>query len=141
MRVPRESTDNRPIIQHNRPITRPNPRIIYRRFSGNYRSGRKPLPLTDNGRPAAPARTMANNLSSSYHQTVGIYQFVRGPGPDALHQAGRRAEAEIHFREAENMQAQINPNFPLLCTLQCTATCCSPPLSVPRGGKSREPRS
>jgi tetratricopeptide (TPR) repeat protein len=33
---------------------------------------------------------------------------------DALQQAGRRAEAETHFREAEKMQAESQPDYPLL---------------------------
>ena len=33
---------------------------------------------------------------------------------DALHQAGRRAEAEARFREAEQMQAERQPDYPLL---------------------------
>jgi tetratricopeptide (TPR) repeat protein len=33
---------------------------------------------------------------------------------DALHQAGRRAEAETHFREAEQMQAELQPACSLL---------------------------
>lgn len=33
---------------------------------------------------------------------------------DALHQAGRRAEAEALFREAERMQAERQPQYPLL---------------------------
>jgi tetratricopeptide (TPR) repeat protein len=33
---------------------------------------------------------------------------------DALHQAGRRAEAETRFREAEQMQKDEQPNYPLL---------------------------
>ena len=33
---------------------------------------------------------------------------------DALHQAGRRAEAEARFREAEQMQAESQPTYPLL---------------------------
>jgi tetratricopeptide (TPR) repeat protein len=37
---------------------------------------------------------------------------------DALHQAGRRAEAEARFREAEHMQAESQPNYPLLYSLQ-----------------------
>ena len=37
---------------------------------------------------------------------------------DALHQAGRRAEAEARFREAEAMQAKDQPAFPLLYSLQ-----------------------
>ena len=37
---------------------------------------------------------------------------------DALHQAGRRAEAEALFREAELMQAERQPDYPLLYSLQ-----------------------
>ena len=33
---------------------------------------------------------------------------------DALHQAGRRAEAETRFREAEQMQQERQPDYPLL---------------------------
>jgi len=33
---------------------------------------------------------------------------------DALHHAGRRAEAEARFREAEQMQAEREPEYPLL---------------------------
>jgi tetratricopeptide (TPR) repeat protein len=37
---------------------------------------------------------------------------------DALHQAGRRDEAEARFREAEQMQAQRQPAYPLPYSLQ-----------------------
>ena len=37
---------------------------------------------------------------------------------DALHQANRRAEAETHFREAEQMQAEQQPHYPLLYSVQ-----------------------
>jgi hypothetical protein len=37
---------------------------------------------------------------------------------DALHQAGRRDEAEARFREAEHMQAESQPNYPLLYSLR-----------------------
>ena len=37
---------------------------------------------------------------------------------DALHQAGRRAEAETRFREAEQMQTERQPDYPLLYSLQ-----------------------
>jgi tetratricopeptide (TPR) repeat protein len=36
---------------------------------------------------------------------------------DALHQSGRRAEAETRFREAEQMQAAEQPYYPLLYSL------------------------
>ena len=37
---------------------------------------------------------------------------------DALHQAGRRAEAVARFREAEKMQAEAQPDYPLLYSQQ-----------------------
>jgi tetratricopeptide (TPR) repeat protein len=37
---------------------------------------------------------------------------------DALHQAGRRAEAEARFQEAEQMQAEFQPDYPLLYSVQ-----------------------
>ena len=36
---------------------------------------------------------------------------------DARHQAGRRAEAEARFGEAEAMQAESQPDYPLLYSL------------------------
>ena len=43
---------------------------------------------------------------------------TRATHADALHQAGRRAEAEARFREAEQMQAERQPDYPLLYSLQ-----------------------
>ena len=37
---------------------------------------------------------------------------------DALHQAGRREEAAMRFAEAEVMQVEGQPAYPLLCSLQ-----------------------
>ena len=42
---------------------------------------------------------------------------------DALHQAGRREEARERFREAEAMQAERQPGFPLLYSLQGFSYC------------------
>jgi hypothetical protein len=42
----------------------------------------------------------------------------RSTHADALHQAGRRAEAEARFREAEQIQAEDQPEYPLLYSLQ-----------------------
>jgi tetratricopeptide (TPR) repeat protein len=39
---------------------------------------------------------------------------ARATRADALHQTGRRAEAETCFREAEQMQAELRPQYPLL---------------------------
>ena len=43
---------------------------------------------------------------------------MRTTHADALHQAGRRAEAETRFREAEQMQEKSQPDYPLLYSLQ-----------------------
>jgi len=43
---------------------------------------------------------------------------MRTTHADALHQAGRRAEAEARFRDAEKMQAQRQPEYRLLYSLQ-----------------------
>jgi hypothetical protein len=55
---------------------------------------------------------------------------------DALHQAGRRDEAEARFREAEELQAERQPDYPLLYSVQGSyiAICCSPPPRAPPGG-------
>jgi tetratricopeptide (TPR) repeat protein len=42
---------------------------------------------------------------------------------DALHQAGRRAEAETRFRESEQMQTERQPDYPLLYSWQGFAYC------------------
>ena len=44
--------------------------------------------------------------------------FKRWTHADALHQAGRRAEAETRFREVEQMQAKDQPEYPLLYALR-----------------------
>jgi cellulose biosynthesis protein BcsQ len=41
-----------------------------------------------------------------------------GTHADALHQAGRRAEAEVRFRDAEQIQAERQPDYPLMYALQ-----------------------
>jgi tetratricopeptide (TPR) repeat protein len=55
-----------------------------------------------------------------------------------LHQAGSRAKALERFREAEAMQAEWQPEFPLLYSLRAssTVTCSSPaPSGRPQGGR------
>jgi hypothetical protein len=42
---------------------------------------------------------------------------------DPLHQAGRRAEAETRFREAEQMQTEDEPDYPLLYSLRGFQSC------------------
>ncbi len=43
---------------------------------------------------------------------------VRGTHGDALHQAGCRAEAQVRFREAEQMRAERQPNYPLMYSVE-----------------------
>jgi hypothetical protein len=45
-------------------------------------------------------------------------QGARSTHADALHQAGRRAEAETRFREAEQVQEELQADYPLLYSLQ-----------------------
>ena len=44
--------------------------------------------------------------------------FTRTAHANALHQMGRQAEALARFHEAEQMQANIQPNYPLLYSVQ-----------------------
>jgi hypothetical protein len=59
---------------------------------------------------------------------------------DALHQAGRRAEALARFREAEQMQANRQPHYPLLYSLQgfkyCDLLLAAPERAAWQKGKS-----
>ena len=55
--------------------------------------------------------------SVSYADRSGdafVRMAFRTTHAEALHQAGRRAEAEARFREAEQMQAERKPAYPLL---------------------------
>lgn len=47
----------------------------------------------------------------------------RATHADALHQAGCRAEAEARFREAEEMQAKSQPDYPLLYSMNAYRYC------------------
>ncbi len=61
-------------------------------------------------------------LGVDFHRRSGVHctpqkNFVSHPRARmayALHQAGRRAEAEARFRESEEMQAERQPAYPLL---------------------------
>jgi len=44
--------------------------------------------------------------------------IARAKVADALHQAGRRAEADTRFREAEELHAKQHPDYPLLYSLR-----------------------
>jgi hypothetical protein len=49
---------------------------------------------------------------------AGQRMINRTTHADALHNAGRRAEADARFREAEQMQAELQPDYPLLYSVQ-----------------------
>lgn len=49
---------------------------------------------------------------------AGLEVIMRATLADALHQAGRREEALERFREAEAIQAEFQPKYPLLYSLQ-----------------------
>ncbi|MEO8378607.1 MAG: hypothetical protein ABI779_02980 [Acidobacteriota bacterium] len=55
----------------------------------------------------------ANRSGVAFHRMSN-----RTAHADVLHQAGRRDEAEARFREAEQMQAESQPTYPLLYSLQ-----------------------
>ncbi|MEZ5577168.1 MAG: hypothetical protein R3F44_16665 [Candidatus Competibacteraceae bacterium] len=61
---------------------------------------------------AAQSVTHADRSGDAFEQMAR-----RTTHADALHQAGRRAEAEALFREAERMQAERQPHYPLLYSL------------------------
>ena len=47
----------------------------------------------------------------------------RATHADAMHQAGHRAEAELRFHEAEEMQIEVQPVYPLKHSLPCFQYC------------------
>jgi tetratricopeptide (TPR) repeat protein len=49
---------------------------------------------------------------------ASMRMIMRPAHADALHQAGRRTEAEARFREAEQMQADFQPQYPLLYSVR-----------------------
>jgi tetratricopeptide (TPR) repeat protein len=53
--------------------------------------------------------TYADRSGDAFHRVS-----KRTTHADALHQAGRRAEAKVRFDEAEEVQAKIQPAYPLL---------------------------
>jgi tetratricopeptide (TPR) repeat protein len=51
-------------------------------------------------------------------RNAGMRLIMRATHADALHQAGRRAESERRLREAEQIQAECQPDYPLLYSLR-----------------------
>jgi tetratricopeptide (TPR) repeat protein len=84
------------------------------RFGGNL--SELELTLGEVARAVGDAEqsvTYADRSGAPEERTVN-----RATHADALHQTGRFAEAEARFREAESMQAQRQPNYPLLYSLE-----------------------
>ena len=68
----------------------------------------------------AEAMKDAAEQSVTYADRSGdafLRMVTRATHADALHQAGRRDEAEARFREAEQMQAESQPDYPLLYSI------------------------
>ncbi|MBS1786786.1 MAG: ATP-binding protein [Acidobacteria bacterium] len=64
-------------------------------------------------RDAAQSVEYADRSGDAFQRMTKRVRFA-----DILHQAGRRAEAEGRFREAEQMQAEDQSDYPLLYSLQ-----------------------
>lgn len=69
------------------------------------------------GDVAAAVADAAQSVTHADRSGDAFWRMVaRVTHTDALHQASRRAEAEALFREAERMQAERKPEYPLLCS-------------------------
>jgi tetratricopeptide (TPR) repeat protein len=67
------------------------------------------------GEVAAAVKDAEQSVSYADRSGDAFLKIVmRTTHADALHQSGRRAEAEARFREAEQMQAELQPQYPLL---------------------------
>jgi len=70
------------------------------------------------GKVAAATEDAEQSLTYAERSGDAFMRMVnRARVADALHQAGRRAMAETRFREAEQMQAERQPDYPLLYSL------------------------
>ena len=72
------------------------------------------------------AAVMGTKQSVSYAERCGEWErrmVACTAHADALHHAGYRAEAEARFHEAETMQAEVQPGYPLLYSLQGSQYC------------------
>ena len=76
------------------------------------------------GEIAAAVRDAEHSVTYADRSKNRFWQVAnRTTHADALHQAGRRVEAEARFREAEHMQAEDQPNYPLLYLLEGFVYC------------------
>ena len=82
---------------------------------------------------AERAVTYADRSNDEFQRMAQAHDAYRRPA-----QAGRVADAEARFREAEQMQAELQPEL-LRCCIRwqgsSIATCSSPSPSAPRGRK------
>ena len=70
------------------------------------------------GEVAAAVKDAEQSMTYADHSgDASMRMVMRTTHADALHQAGRRTEAEARFREAEQMQAERQPQYPLLYSL------------------------
>ena len=76
------------------------------------------------GEVAGAVRDAEQSVSHADHSGDAFGRLKqRVKQADALHQLGRRAEAEARFREAEEMQAKRQPHYPLLYSGACFRFC------------------
>ncbi len=74
--------------------------------------------LTDALADARRSISHADQSGDAFRRMVG-----RAMTADALHQSGRRAEADSLFAEAERMQEEMQPQFDMLYSLQGFSYC------------------
>jgi tetratricopeptide (TPR) repeat protein len=71
------------------------------------------------GRVRAAEHDAANSVTYADRSGDAFVRMgLRTTHADALHQAGRRSDAELRFREAEQIQKEMQPAYPLLYSLQ-----------------------
>ncbi len=104
---------------------------------GPMRAGEEMLIKQENWRLAAISASNLSELDLTLGEVAGavgdaeqsvtyadrsgdayLRRSMRHTHADALHQAGRRPEAQMRFREAEQMQKDDQPDYPLLYSLQ-----------------------
>src|SRR6185295_8325663 len=83
-----------------------------------YASNLSELELTLGDVPGAVGDAERSVTFADQSGDAFLRMGLRTTHADALHQAGRRAEALALFREAEGMQAEWQPEYPRLYSLQ-----------------------
>ena len=97
------------------------------KWASNKRTGRKPAIRASNlseleltlGEVAGAVGDAEQSVTYADRSGDAFQRMaLRTTHADALHQAGRRAEAETRFREAEQMQKEDAPDYPLLYSVR-----------------------